>query len=203
MINLSEARHKLAEHITTPIVKMLCKTGVTPNVLTVTGFLVSVAAAAALAKGYFLAGGLLVLFSGVFDLLDGPLARARGQTTQFGAMLDSSLDRLSEAAVFLGLLIHYANQGSTWEILLPYIAFVGSVMVSYIRARSEGLGIKCEVGVFTRAERVIVLAAGLIISHWISHAVPVTLGILATLAFVTVIQRLFHTQQLKRERPTI
>jgi hypothetical protein len=76
-------------------------------------------------------------------------------------------------------------------------------MVSYIRARSEGLGIKCEVGVFTRTERVIVLAVGLIISHWISKAVPVTLGILATLAFVTVIQRLFHTQQLKRERPTI
>jgi CDP-diacylglycerol--glycerol-3-phosphate 3-phosphatidyltransferase len=136
------------------------------------------------------------LFAGAFDLLDGPLARAKGQSTRFGAMLDSSLDRLSEAAVFLGILIYYVNQNNTWETSLPYITFVGSVMVSYLRARAEGLGLKCEVGIFTRAERVIVLAIGLMIGQWIDEALVIALCVLAALAFVTVVQRLIYVRQL-------
>ena len=196
-------RHKLAERLTAPLVKILGKTGLTPNELTVIGFLVSVGSAVALAKGYFLAGGLLVIFAGAFDLLDGPLARAKGRSTKFGAMLDSSLDRLSEAAVLLGILIYYANQKSTWETSLPYVTFVGSVMVSYLRARAEGLGLRCEVGVFTRAERVIVLATGLAIGQWVEEAVLISLGILAALAFLTVVQRLVHVQQLTKKEPGI
>jgi len=203
VINLSEIRHKLAERFTTPLAKILAKTGVTPNELTIFGFLVSVGAAVTLAKGYFLAGGLLVIFAGAFDLLDGPLARAKGQSTKFGAMLDSTLDRLSEAAVFLGIVIYYANHNSTWETSLPYITFVGSVMVSYLRARAEGLGLRCEVGVFTRAERVIVLAVGLIIGQWVEDAVLITLGILAALAFLTVVQRLIHVRQLTKKQSGI
>jgi CDP-diacylglycerol--glycerol-3-phosphate 3-phosphatidyltransferase len=203
VINLSEMRHKLAERLTAPLVKILGKTGLTPNELTVIGFLVSVGSAVALAKGYFLAGGLLVIFAGAFDLLDGPLARAKGRSTKFGAMLDSSLDRLSEAAVLLGILIYYANQKSTWETSLPYVTFVGSVMVSYLRARAEGLGLRCEVGVFTRAERVIVLATGLAIGQWVEEAVLISLGILTALAFLTVVQRLVHVQQLTKKEPGI
>jgi len=165
------------------------------------GLLVSFGAAAAVALDHLLIGGLVLLFSGVFDLLDGPLARAKGRSTKFGAMLDSSLDRLSEAAVLLGILIYYANQKSTWETSLPYVTFVGSVMVSYLRARAEGLGLRCEVGVFTRAERVIVLATGLAIGQWVEEAVLISLGILAALAFLTVVQRLVHVQQLTKKEP--
>jgi archaetidylinositol phosphate synthase len=195
LINLSEARHIAAQRSTAPIVRVLSRTGLTPNALTVMGFLVSVAAGIVVAKEYLLLGGGLVLFSGAFDLLDGSLARAKGQSTRFGALLDSTLDRLGEAAVLLGLLILYLWQSSTWEPLLIYITFVGSVLVSYVKARAEGLGLKCEVGVFTRAERVIVLALGLILGHWIEEAVLITLCILAALALVTVLQRLIYIRQ--------
>ena len=198
LINFSEARHIAAQRSTAPLVKVLLRTGLTPNTLTITGFLVSVAAGVVVAKEYFLLGGCLVLFSGAFDLFDGPLARAKGQSTRFGALLDSTLDRLGEAVVLLGLLIMYLWQSATWEPLLIYITFVGSVLVSYVRARAEGLGIKCEVGMFTRAERVIVLALGLILGHWIDGAVLIALCILATLASVTVLQRIIHILQWTR-----
>ncbi len=140
MTDQPDWRHKLAERFTTPTARVLSKTGVTPNTLTVMGFLVSVAAGVLIAKEYFLAGGLVVLFAGAFDLLDGPVARVTGKTSKFGGFLDSTLDRLSEAAVLAGILAYYAFNEGTWESLLAYGCFVGSVMVSYLRARAEGLG---------------------------------------------------------------
>ena len=198
MTDLAEMRHRLAERFTTPAAKILSKTGVTPNMLTVMGFLVSIAAAVLIAKEYFLAGGLVVLFAGAFDLLDGPVARVTGKTTKFGGFLDSTLDRLSEAAVLAGILAYYAYNEGTWESLLAYGCFVGSVMVSYLRARAEGLGIKCEVGVFTRAERVVVMSIGLVFGQRFDLAIPIMLGIITALAFVTVIQRLIHVQRLEK-----
>ncbi len=198
MSDLPDLRHRLAERFTTPVAKALSKTGVTPNTLTVVGFLVSIAAAVLVAREFFLAAGLVVLLSGAFDLLDGPLARATGKATRFGAFLDSTLDRLSEAAVIAGILAYYAYHGGTWESILAYATFTGSVMVSYLRARAEGLGVKCEVGIFTRAERVIVMSIGLMIGQWINMAIPVMLGIITALAFVTVIQRLVHVQRTEK-----
>jgi len=165
------------------------------------GFLVSMAAGAVVAGEYLLLGGCLVLFSGSFDLLDGSLARAKGQSTRFGALLDSTLDRLGEAVVLGGLLMMYLWQSdsSIWEPTVIYITFVGSVLISYIRARAEGLGMKCETGIFTRAERVIVLAIGLIIGQWIEDAVFVVLCILAAFAWVTVLQRIIYVRQSARE----
>jgi len=191
-------RHKLAERFTTPTARILSKTGVTPNTLTVMGFLVSVAAGVLIATGYFLAGGLVVLLAGAFDLLDGPLARTTGKTSKFGGFLDSTLDRLSEAAVLAGILAYYAFHEGTWESLLAYGCFVGSVMVSYLRARAEGLGVKCEVGIFTRVERVIVMSIGLIVGQWVGLAIPVMLGIITVLAFFTVAQRLIHVQRTEK-----
>lgn len=198
MTDLAEKRHKLAKRFTTPAAKLLSKTGVTPNMLTVMGFLVSIAAAILVAKEYFLAGGLVILLAGAFDLLDGPLARATGKTTRFGAFLDSTLDRLSEAAVIGGILAYYAYHEGTWESLLAYGCFVGSVMVSYLRARAEGLGVKCEVGIFTRAERVVVMSIGLMLGQRFEWAIPIMLGIITALAFVTVIQRLIHVRRLEK-----
>jgi CDP-diacylglycerol--glycerol-3-phosphate 3-phosphatidyltransferase len=196
LTGLSEMRHRLADRLTPPAVRIISKTGLSPNGLTVIGFLISVGSAVALGMGYFVVGGVLVLVAGAFDMLDGPLARAKGRTTTFGAMLDSSLDRLSEAAVLLGILIYFLYHEGTWQIWLPYVTFVGSVMVSYLRARAEGLGLKCEVGVFTRAERVIVLAIGLVVAQWLELAVVVAMSLLAALAFVTVAQRLLRVWQL-------
>ena len=198
MTEQADWRHKLAERFTTPTARILAKTGVTPNTLTVMGFMVSVAAGVLIATEYFLAGGLVVLFAGAFDLIDGPVARATGKTSKFGGFLDSTLDRLSEAAVLAGILAYYAFHEGTWESLLAYGCFVGSVMVSYLRARAEGLGVKCEVGMFTRVERVIVMSIGLMFGQWFDLAIPIMLGIITGLAFVTVLQRLFHVQRTEK-----
>ncbi|MDM8000659.1 MAG: CDP-alcohol phosphatidyltransferase family protein [Dehalococcoidia bacterium] len=196
MTEQADWRHKLAERLTTPAAMVLAKTGITPNALTVIGFLVSAAAGALIAREYFLAGGLVVLFAGAFDLLDGPVGRATGKTSKFGGFLDSTLDRLSEAVVLAGIVAYYTFvEKATWEPLLAYGCFAGSVMVSYLRARAEGLGIKCEVGIFTRAERVIFMSAGLVFGQWFDLAIPIMLGIITALAFVTVAQRLIHVRR--------
>jgi CDP-diacylglycerol--glycerol-3-phosphate 3-phosphatidyltransferase len=164
--------------------------------LTVLGFIVSVGAAVAIASGRVLLGGALVLFSGAFDLLDGALARAKGQSTPLGALLDSTLDRLSEAAIFIGLLGLYARQPVNVEILLIFIALAGSLLISYVRARAESLGFKGEAGLFTRAERIIVLALGLMLNQ-----VLIALWIIAVLTPVTIVQRLVYVgQQMKRTK---
>jgi CDP-diacylglycerol--glycerol-3-phosphate 3-phosphatidyltransferase len=183
-----------AQRSTVPVVRALSKTGLTPNTLTLLGFLWSLAAAVVIAKEYLFLAGLLVLFSGAFDLFDGALARAKGQGTKFGAFLDSTLDRLSEAALLCGLLVLYATQPSTLEIWLIFITLIGSASVSYVRARAEGLGMKCEVGIFTRPERVIVLALGLLL-----NGVVIALWIMATLTLVTLVQRIIYVWQQTRE----
>ena len=198
MSDPADWRHKLADRFTTPTAKVLSRTGITPNALTVMGFLVSAGAGVLIALGYFLAGGLVVLFAGAFDLMDGPVARVTGKTSRFGGFLDSTLDRLSEGAVLAGILAYYAYNEGTWESLLAYGCFVGSVMVSYLRARAEGLGVKCEVGLFTRVERVIVMSIGLMVGQWWEPAIPVMLGIITALAFVTVVQRLIHVQRAEK-----
>jgi len=200
LINLSRARHTIEKRSTARVVSILARTRITPNTLTIAGFLVSVVAGVVIALDYLLIGGGLILFSGVFDMLDGSLARAKGQSTRFGALLDSTLDRLAEAAVLLGLLILYLDKNTTWEPVLIYITFVGSVSVSYVRARAEGLGMKCEVGLFTRPERVIVLALGILLTYWIDKAILITLSILAIMVWVTVLQRIIHVQQQSRSK---
>lgn len=191
MASLPEFRHLVAQRLTQHIVTPLSRTGITPNMLTALGFLVSILAAIVIAQGNFLLGGFLVLFSGTFDLLDGALARAKGQTTVFGALLDSTLDRLSEAAVLFGLLFFYVGKDSPVESLLVFVALTGSFLISYVRARAEGLGLRCEVGLFTRAERVVALALGLLLNQ-----VFVALWIVAVVTMVTVVQRLLF---LRRE----
>jgi CDP-diacylglycerol--glycerol-3-phosphate 3-phosphatidyltransferase len=196
MIELSRIRGLVAHRFVQPAAQRLAKTGLTPNTLTVLGFLVSAAAGGLIATDYLLIGGLVVLFAGLFDLLDGALARAKGQATRFGALLDSTLDRLSEAALLFGLLVLYARQDSTQGILLSGAVLVGSLLVSYVRARAEGLGLKCEVGLFTRPERVIVLASALMLDQ-----VLVALWIMAVLTYVTVAQRFLHVWQQTKGQP--
>ena len=147
------------------------------------------------ALNHLLIGGVLVLVAGLFDILDGALARFTNRTTRFGALLDSTFDRLSEALLLFGLLILYLNSDYTIEILLIFGVMVGSFLISYIRARAEGLGIECKTGLFTRAERVIILALGLIVNQ-----VLIALIILAVFTFITVVQRLVHVWQQTRKQ---
>jgi len=141
----------------------------------------------------------VALFAGFFDMPDGALARRTNQTTFSGAVLDSTLDRLSDAVVLLGVLIFYLFSASqpTVGILLVCLALISVPLVSYVRARVEELGLKCQVGLFTRTERVIVLALGLLLSHF-SYALIVALAIIAAFSFFTAGQRLFYVwQQIK------
>lgn len=180
-------RRALGRRASTLPARALARTGITPNQLTVLGLLLTIGVAWILSRGDFLLGGFLVLLSGAFDLLDGGLARATGRTTRFGALLDSTFDRFSEAALFLGLMSYYANQGSYQEIMLIGAAMAGSMTTSYVRARAEGLGLTCEVGLFTRPERVIVLAIGLIFNQML-----VVLWVIAVLSNLIAWQRVLH-----------
>jgi CDP-diacylglycerol--glycerol-3-phosphate 3-phosphatidyltransferase len=192
-MNLQGIRRNLAYRITDPIVGVLSKSGITPNALTLTNLALNIVAACVIATGHFVLGGVLILGSGLFDLLDGALARFNKQTTKFGAVLDSTVDRISEAATLCGLLIWYVPQeDATLVIVLIIVVLVGSFLVSYIRARAEGLGWQCQIGLFTRAERVIVLAIGLLVSGVSVHSVFVALCVLAVFVFITVVQRLIY-----------
>jgi CDP-diacylglycerol--glycerol-3-phosphate 3-phosphatidyltransferase len=194
-MNLTDIRRNLAYRITDPIVEVVSKSGITPNVLTLINLALNIVAAYIIATSHFLIGGVLVLVSGLFDLLDGALARFTKQSTKFGAILDSTVDRISEAAIFCGLLIWYIPRGSSLEIVLIFAALIGSFLVSYIRARAEGVGWQCQVGLFTRAERVIVLAIGLLINQ-----IFIALCVLVVFVFITVVQRLVYLRKQAKRR---
>jgi len=189
-MNLPGIRRKLAHRITSPIVGTLNKMGITPNALTFINLGLNILAGVVIAMGHFLIGGVLVLVSGLCDILDGALARLTGRSTKFGAILDSTVDRIAEAAVLCGLLFWYVQGGAEENrlaVVLVLIVLVGSFLVSYIKARAEGVGWRCEVGLFTRAERVIVLALGLLIGQ-----VFIALCVLSVFVSFTVVQRLVH-----------
>jgi len=162
---------------------------------------VTLGAAGLISTRHLFAAGWVVLLAGFLDILDGALARHTGQVTRFGAILDSTLDRLSEAALLFGILIFSLREQLALEIVLVCLALIGSMMVSYIRARAEGLGIECQVGLFTRAERVIVLALGLLLSQ-LDYALTVALVIITLFSFITASQRFLHVwQQTKKTSP--
>ena len=183
------------------IVPLLQATGVTPNGLTIIGFLLTVGIAIVLALGYFLAGGILLIFAALFDTLDGALARQTGQVSKFGAFFDSTMDRFSEGSVLIGLMYYYAAGGSQIEVVLLGVALLGSLMVSYTRARAEGLDIECKSGLLQRTERVILLVAGLI-TGWM---LPM-LWLLAIFTNVTAVQRIVEVykrvQASQKDSPT-
>ena len=192
---LNEFRRAIASYITPAIVRLLSKTGITPNILTIIGFIVTLGAAVLILTENQFAAGFVVIVAGFFDMLDGALARTTNRVTKFGGILDSTLDRLSEAAVMVGLLIVFGINGSIPGIWITSIALVSSLMVSYIRSRAESAGIDCEVGIFTRPERIVILALGLLLSG-INNALLISLGIISFFSVITVIQRILHAWKL-------
>jgi len=198
MANLSGVRKTVANRVTEPAVRLLARTSITPNAVTWSGFLLTIGAAALIITEHLVAAGILVLIAGFLDILDGALARRTNQTTRFGAILDSTLDRFSEAVLLLGILVLYARDQSFAQILVVGAALVGSLLVSYIRARAEALGLECEAGLFTRTERVIVLALGLLLSQVVDYALLIALAIIVVFSFVTIVQRLIYIGQQTR-----
>jgi CDP-diacylglycerol--glycerol-3-phosphate 3-phosphatidyltransferase len=189
--------HSVSARFTDPIVSPLASIGVTPNMISAAGFAGNIAAAAFAGGGQLRIAGALMLMFSALDLLDGALARKTGTVTRFGAIFDSALDRLSEAAVLAGLLFHFTQAGGhAEEIMLVYAAVIGSIMVSYVRARAEGTGLELREGLFTRAERVLLLGGALIIGFGV---VRWALWALAVLSHATAAQRVFAVWQKTRQ----
>jgi CDP-diacylglycerol--glycerol-3-phosphate 3-phosphatidyltransferase len=197
---LNEFRRTAARRITEPLKTALAKSRIKPNTLTWIALAISLIAAAAIATRYLFIGGLLVLLSGFFDILDGAVARLTNKVTRFGALLDSTFDRISDAAFFLGLFILYLPSGGIVEMILVFLALISSFLTSYIRARAEAIGINCTVGLFTRAERIIILALGLLLNPLYGFSIFIALILIVVLGFVTVGQRLMYVwEQTKKQ----
>jgi CDP-diacylglycerol--glycerol-3-phosphate 3-phosphatidyltransferase len=169
-----------------PIVRALASAGVTPNMISVTGLVGNGIAGLLVARGELAAGGIVMLLASALDMLDGALARMTGKASRFGALLDSTFDRISEAAVLFGVLLYALDRGQDEQAALTFVAIVGSLLVSYVRARAEGLGVSMKDGLFTRPERVVVLGVALLFG-WLRLA----LWLLAVLTMLTAFQRLY------------
>jgi CDP-diacylglycerol---glycerol-3-phosphate 3-phosphatidyltransferase len=178
-----------------PMAEGLARLKLHPNTVTILGYALNVVAGLVLASGRLRLGAVVMLGASATDALDGALARMTSQQSRFGAFLDSTLDRLSEGAVFLGLLVWWLQQREDLGAFVVMLALLGSVMVSYTRARAEGVGYTCKVGLLTRPVRVILLGIGLL-SPW---PVPILIG-LTVLTWFTVVQRVAHVYRESRHR---
>jgi CDP-diacylglycerol---glycerol-3-phosphate 3-phosphatidyltransferase len=190
-----------AGRIISAMVRGLARRRINPNVLTVTGVSINVLCGLMFGLGDFFWAGVVLIVANLFDMLDGQVARLTGQVTRFGGFLDSTLDRISDMAAFVGLMLFYARDTefhSTLNVLLAGLAMVGSVLVSYASARAESLIPKCDVGFLRRPERVVLLIIGALSTHPSSDSIfanrmPAVLWILAVGSFWTFAYRVYHT----------
>jgi CDP-diacylglycerol---glycerol-3-phosphate 3-phosphatidyltransferase len=184
-----------------PLAAGLARAGIQANWITYAGFLLNIAVAIVVAQGWLAVGGALFLVVNALDFLDGAVARAAGTAGAFGAFLDSVLDRYSEAVVFVGLIVYYARQDDQLAMIMSALALSGSFMVSYCRARAEGLGMDCEVGLLQRPERIVVLGIGLMLGEIVHPMLLVAVLVaLALLTNFTAAQRMRHVAKLYEER---
>ncbi|MEE8413776.1 MAG: CDP-alcohol phosphatidyltransferase family protein [Dehalococcoidales bacterium] len=189
---LSEFRKTTSDYLTRLMVKLLARTSIAPNTVTWFGFSLNLGAAALIIYNYLFAAGFVVIVAGFFDMLDGALARKTDRVTRFGAILDSTLDRVSEAVLLLGIIALSVRSGFIPGIFLASIVLPISLLVSYIRAKAEAMGLECKVGIFTRPERVIVLAFGLLLGQINYGFLAAALVIIILFSSVTVGQRLLY-----------
>jgi CDP-diacylglycerol--glycerol-3-phosphate 3-phosphatidyltransferase len=199
--------------IINPVVHGMIKMGITPNFITTTGLILNIVAACVLIYAgiyvpYNLAyvgwSGAIILFAGLFDMMDGRLARLGKMESTFGALYDSVLDRYSELITLFGMFYYLILQGYLWGSILAFVALIGSLMVSYVRARAEGLGLECKVGLMQRPERVVLTSLGALFCGIFSDCelfdpmliLIVPLAVIAVLANVTAFARLAHCYKL-------
>lgn len=206
--------------IAVPVALVLGKLGLTPNALTIVGFLGTCIAAVAAAAQLWVLAGFLVIAFGIFDLFDGALARATNQTSKFGAFLDSTLDRTGENLVYVGVAVGCAAAGFTLGVGLAALAMATASVVTYARARAEAVGLHGEVGIAPRPERLVVLALGLVLTGLLGGlgvwdpfffdrplesipgaiALAIALAIITVTCAITIVQRIVHVQRQAAHR---
>jgi CDP-diacylglycerol--glycerol-3-phosphate 3-phosphatidyltransferase len=181
------------------VIGPVARSRVSPNTLTIVGLLLNVLTAVVIGGGYLFASGVLLLFAGIFDMADGALARIKNSASQFGDFLDATLDRLAEGSVGLGLLWHAMAKSDDLQVGLIYAVVLGSVMISYARARAEVLHLDCEVGIMARPERIVILAVGLILAQATREvALTIILAALCLSTYYTVAQRIVHVYRITK-----
>ena len=178
------------------IAAFLNKLGIRPNVVTTAGLLGNLVAAVLIAFDNLTWGGIVAMLVGPLDALDGTMARMRNESGRYGAFVDSVTDRYSEIALYGGLLVYFNKMGTWQDALLVFFAAVGSIMVSYVRARAESLGFSAKIGLLTRAERYIVLIPGMIFGF-----PQISLWILAVLTNITALQRFIYVRKQAKSLP--
>lgn len=195
---------KVCGNILYKIVDGLALTRISPNVLTFMGLLINIGAAVLFGfanadnqRRLFMYAGLVIIGAGIFDMVDGRVARATGQVTTFGGFFDSVIDRYSDLALFFGLLVYYARANRFFYIVLVAVVMTGSVMVSYTRARAESLIGQCKVGFMERPERIVLVIIGALFNR-----MGPVLWVIAVLSNITVVHRILYTwRQTKNLRP--
>ena len=202
-MNYRDFLQKVIYVIINPLIKGMIKVGITPNFITTTGFLLNVVATSFFVYAAMYApndlsligwGGAIILFAGLFDMMDGRLARLGNMSSVFGALWDSTLDRYSELFTLFGITVFFLLNQWEWMGVITFLAMVGSVMVSYVRARAEGLDIECKVGLMQRPERVVLTAFGAIMCGIMADVMwlAVPIAIIAVLANITAFWRIGH-----------
>ncbi len=187
-----------ARGIVDPVIRWLVRRGVGPNVITVAGFVLVAASCALILAEQWILAWLVFLVGSLSDMLDGSVARLSGKATTFGAFLDSTLDRLAEGLVLGAIGIVFARDGSEWALAACFVALTASFLVSYTRARAEGLGVDSNRGgLMSRTERLFLIGTGLFFG-WIHHFLEIAIYVLALLTVLTVIQRVVHVSSALR-----
>jgi CDP-diacylglycerol---glycerol-3-phosphate 3-phosphatidyltransferase len=177
----------------------LIESRLTPNAISLTGFVLNVVAAVLVWQELYIWGGLAFVVGSVCDTLDGRYSRMSGKGTQFGAFLDSTLDRIEEGIVLTAVAAVFAKQGNDLAAAAVVVAVLASLMVSYTRARAEALGVECKVGIASRAVRVVILSAGILLADL--GALEPAVYVLAGLSTITVLQRIFHVRKALNAPP--
>lgn len=181
------------------LIRPVANSRITPNMLTIVGLLLNILCAVIIGSGWLFASGMLLLFAGIFDMADGALARVKDLSSDGGDFLDATLDRLAEASIGLGLLWHAMARHDDLQVGLIYAFVLGSVMISYARARAEVLNLDCSVGMMARPERIVILAVGLILAQATNEfALTLILAGLCFTTYVTVMHRIFHVYRITK-----
>lgn len=173
---------------------LFLKTGLTPNSVTLIGLLGNIGAALLIANGKLVIGGVIASLAGMFDAIDGTMARLLGEPSKFGCLFDSLIDRYSEMTLLFGILVYFSSTNNNIGIFLVYLALCGSFLVSYIRARAEGLGVEVKTGILTRVERLFILVLSLFIKQPLIGVL-----IIALLGNFTALQRLWFVRSYFRK----
>ena len=188
-MTITDFLRKKFQKILITVSSFLLKVGLTPNLITLLGLLGNIGAALFISKGKFIIGGIIALAVGTFDAIDGTMARLSGKPSKFGCLFDSLIDRYSEMTLLLGILVYFSSINDNTGIILVYLSLCGSFLVSYIRARAEGLGVEVRKGILTRVERLLIIVISLLFRQPLMGVL-----IIALLGNFTALQRLWFVR---------